>query len=183
MFSGSVPFVYTTERSPEFGLLVPPTLRGREASAYLSYVIEFYDHLPEYSIFVHAFPEQWHNDLFGPYTLNTLRNIRLQSVDAYGYVNLRCQHNPGCPTSVYPLSPSQADIENHDIRAYFSDAYQQIFNVTSDKVPGAIGNVCCGHCPRFEQCRCDVYGWCGPLPSGESLQAVIKPDPHDGSPT
>jgi hypothetical protein len=38
-------------------------------------------------------------------------------------------------------------------------------------------------CPRFEQCRCDVYGWCGPLPSGESLQAVIMPDLHDGSPT
>ena len=143
-FSGSVPFVYTTERSPEFGLLVPPTLRGREASAYLSYVIDYYDHLPEYSIFVHAFPEQWHNDLFGPYTLNTLRNIRFQAIDAYGYVNLRCQHNPGCPTSIYPLNPSQADIENHDIRAYFADAYQQIFNVTMDKVPGAIGNVCCG---------------------------------------
>jgi hypothetical protein len=143
-FSGSVPFVYTTERSPEFGLLVPPTIRGREASAYLSYVIDFYDHLPEYSIFVHAFPEQWHNDLFGPYTLNTLKNIRFESIDAYGYVNLRCQHNPGCPTGVYPLSPSQVDIENHDIRAYFSDAYQQIFSVTADKVPDAIGNVCCG---------------------------------------
>lgn len=27
-------------------------------------------------------------------------------------------------------------------------------------------------CPRYEQCRCDVYGWCGPLKSGETLQAV-----------
>ena len=34
---------------------------------------------------------------------------------------------------------------------------------------------CFNSCPRFEQCRCDVYGWCGPLPSGESFQAVISP--------
>ncbi|KAJ5175429.1 uncharacterized protein N7482_001306, partial [Penicillium canariense] len=233
-FSGSIPFVYTTDRSPEPGLLVPPTRRGREAPAYLSYIVDFYHHLPDYSIFVHAFPEQWHNDLFGPYTQDTLRNIRLESIDAYGYVNLRCQHNPGCPSSVHPLSPTQADIDNHDIRAYFSEVYQQIFDTTPDKVPGAIGNVCCGqfavsrerilarpkedyqrilnwaattkltndfgvgwvleklwhilfgmdavYCPRFEQCRCDVYGWCGPLPSGESLQAVIKNEHQNGSP-
>lgn len=142
--SGSTPFIYTTEKSPEPGLLVPPTLRGRESPAYLSYVVDFYDHLPDYSVFVHAYPEQWHNDLFGPLTHNTLRNIRFEAVDAHGYVNLRCQHDPGCPTGVYPLSPTRADFENHDIRAYFSDAYRQIFNVPADEVPEAIGNVCCG---------------------------------------
>lgn len=88
--------------------------------------------------------EQWHNDLFGPFTLNTLRNIRFESVSAHGYVSLRCQHNPGCPVSVFPLSPSQADIDAHDIRAYFSDAYQQIFNMTAEAVPAEISNVCCG---------------------------------------
>ncbi|KAJ5129091.1 hypothetical protein N7526_007257 [Penicillium atrosanguineum] len=226
--SGNTPFIYTTEKTPEPGLLVPSTLRGRESPAYLSYVVDFYDRLPDYSVFVHAYPEQWHNDLFGPLTHNTLRNIRFESVDAHGYVNLRCQQNPGCPSAVHPLNPTQADIDNHDIRAYFSDAYQQIFNVSVDKVPGEIGNVCCAqfavsrdrirarpkedyqrildwaattkltddfgigwvleklwhiifgmdavHCPRFEQCRCDTYGWCGPLPSGEMLQAVTKSD-------
>lgn len=144
VFSGSTPFIYSTENTPEEGLLIPPTRRGREAPAYLSYIIDFYDHLPKYSVFIHAFPEQWHNDLFGPFTANTLRNLRFESVSAHGYVNLRCQHNPGCPTSVFPLSPSQADIEAHDIRAYFSDAYQQIFNVSADAVPAEIGNVCCG---------------------------------------
>lgn len=57
---------------------------------------------------------------------------------------LRCQHNPGCPSSVHPLNPTQTDIDNHDIRAYFADAYQQIFNVSAARVPGEIGNVCCG---------------------------------------
>ncbi|KAI5253812.1 hypothetical protein E4T42_02782 [Aureobasidium subglaciale] len=25
------------------------------------------------------------------------------------------------------------------------------------------------NCPNYEQCRCDLYGWCGPLASGEVL--------------
>ncbi|KAJ5535937.1 hypothetical protein N7513_009123 [Penicillium frequentans] len=142
--SGSTPFVYTTEKTPGPGLMVPFTRRGREAAAYLSYIVDFYDRLPAYSVFIHAYPEQWHNDLFGPYTYKTLRNIRFQSVDAHGYVNLRCQHDPGCPVGILPLSPSQSDIKNHDIRAYFSEAYQQIFDVPADEVPIEIGNVCCG---------------------------------------
>ncbi|KAJ5931016.1 hypothetical protein N7466_006509 [Penicillium verhagenii] len=141
--SGSTPFIYTTDKTPKPGLLVPYTSRGRESPAYLSYIVDFYDRLPDYSIFIHAYHEQWHNDLFGPLTDDTLRNIRLESIDAHGYVNLRCKHNPGCPTGVYPLSPSKEDIKNHDIRASFSDAYQQIFNVGIDEVPREIGNVCC----------------------------------------
>ncbi|KAJ5261369.1 hypothetical protein N7478_011964 [Penicillium angulare] len=224
--SGSTPFVYSGDQKPEPNLLIPANLRGREAPAYLSYVVDFYDNLPDYSIFVHAHPEQWHNDLFGPFTGDTIKNIRFQSVDALGYVNLRCEHNPGCPTGVNPLNPTKIDIEGKDIRAYFADAYQEIFNVPRSEVPKEIGNVCCGqfvvsrerilarpiedyqrilnwagttkqtdsfgvgwvmeklwhivfgmdaiYCPRYEQCRCDVYGWCGPLPSGEMLTPATK---------
>ncbi|KAJ5116598.1 hypothetical protein N7456_000946 [Penicillium angulare] len=142
--TGSTPFVYSGDQKPEPNLLVPANLRGREAPAYLSYVVDFYDNLPDYSIFVHAHPEQWHNDLFGPFTHDTLKNIRFQSVDALGYVNLRCEHNPGCPTGVNPLNPTKIDIEGKDIRAYFADAYQEIFNVPRSEVPKEIGNVCCG---------------------------------------
>ncbi|KAJ5151704.1 hypothetical protein N7492_009999 [Penicillium capsulatum] len=218
------PFVYTTDPHPEQGLLVPPTMRGRETPAYLSYIVDHYDKLPEYSIFIHANSEQWHNDLFGPFTRDALKSLRLEAVDALGYVNLRCEHDPGCPTGVFPLHPTEIDIAKKDIRAYFAQAYQQIFNVAHDQVPTEIGNVCCGqfaisrerilarpkedyqrildwaattkqtddfgvgwvmeklwhivfgmdavYCPRYEQCRCDVYGWCGPLKSGETLQAV-----------
>ncbi|KAJ5195237.1 uncharacterized protein N7498_008675 [Penicillium cinerascens] len=218
----------STEKSAEQGLLVPPTRRGREVPAYLSYIVDFYDRLPDYSIFIHASPEQWHNDLFGPKTRDTLKHLRLEPIDVYGYVNLRCKHDPGCPTAVFPLSPSQIDIDAHDIRAYFSEAYQQILGVPAEQVPEAIGNVCCGqfavsrerilarpkedyerilnwaattkltddfgvgwvleklwhivfgmdavYCPRYEQCRCDTYGWCGPLQSGEMLQPVMRSD-------
>ncbi|KAJ5606030.1 hypothetical protein N7510_008811 [Penicillium lagena] len=142
--TGSTPFIYTGERPPEPGLLVAPTLRGRESPAYLSYIVDFYDRLPDYSLFVHAWPEQWHNDLFGDRTMDTLRVLRFESVDARGYVNLRCEHNPGCPAGVWPLTPSEADIEKGDIRAQFALAYEQIFNATREQVPGELGNVCCG---------------------------------------
>ncbi|KAJ5908985.1 hypothetical protein N7495_001667 [Penicillium taxi] len=135
--------IHRSSTSPESGLLLPFTRRGRETAAYLSYVVDFYDQLPEYSIFIHAYPEQWHNDILGPYTHNTLKHIRFEAVDVHGYVNLRCELNPGCPTSIFPLSPSQADIDAHDIRASFSDAYQEIFSVPIDKVPVELGNVCC----------------------------------------
>jgi hypothetical protein len=222
--SDAIPFIYTTDPKPAPHLLVPHTTRGREAAAYLSYVVDFYDQLPPYTIFIHSNQDQWHNDLFGPKTSVALRNLRLQAVAAQGYVNLRCEHDPGCPTNVHPWSPTQIDIDKKDIRAYFPQVYQTLFGVGKERVPEHIGNVCCGqfavtrerilqrpkrdyermlawaaetdltdsfgvgwvfekvwhvvfgmediYCPRFEQCRCDVYGWCGPLANGETLQAV-----------
>lgn len=48
-------------------------------------------------------------------------------------------------------------------------------NSVSLPLPVAVEILLIGHsCPRFEQCRCDVYGWCGPLPSGEVLEAITK---------
>ncbi|KAB8275520.1 hypothetical protein BDV30DRAFT_224958 [Aspergillus minisclerotigenes] len=224
---GTIPFIYTTDTPPAPYLLVPATTRGREATAYLSYIVDFYDQLPKYTIFIHSNVDQWHNDLFGPRTSSVLPHLRLEAVDAQGYVNLRCEHNPGCPTSVNPWEPTQIDIEKDDIRAFFPQVYETLFNVGPEKVPQHIGNVCCGqfavsrerilqrprhdyermlkwaaeteltdsfgvgwvfekvwhvvfgmediYCPRYEQCRCDAYGWCGPLPSGETLQAVRAP--------
>ncbi|BCS15898.1 hypothetical protein AtubIFM55763_011152 [Aspergillus tubingensis] len=221
---GSIPFIYTTDQPPAPYLLVPRTIRGREAAAYLSFVVDFYHQLPKYTIFIHSNLDQWHNDLFGPHTSPALKNLRLEAVDAQGYVNLRCEHDPGCPTSVHPWSPTQIDIEKDDIRAFFPEVYETILGVPAEKVPEHIGNVCCGqfavsrerilerpredyermlkwaeeteltdsfgvgwvyekiwhiifgmdviYCPRYEQCRCDTYGWCGPLASGETLQAV-----------
>ncbi|OJJ64598.1 hypothetical protein ASPSYDRAFT_75173 [Aspergillus sydowii CBS 593.65] len=224
----TIPFIYSTDDIPDHRLLTPHTTRGREAAAYLSYVVDHYDNLPPYSIFIHSNLEQWHNDLFGFEMPATLRNVRLDAVDAMGYVNLRCKHDPGCPTSVHPWNPTQIDIDGNDIRAFFPEVYKIIFNVGDKKVPEHIGNVCCGqfavsrerilqrprsdyermlkwaaetqrtdsfgvgwvyekiwhiifgmeeiYCPRYEQCRCDVYGWCGPLAdTGETLQAVRAP--------
>ncbi|KAJ5950332.1 uncharacterized protein N7479_008745 [Penicillium vulpinum] len=216
------------DRKPETELLSAHSSRGREASAYLSFIVDLYDELPPYSIFLHANPDQWHNDLFGPKTSNVLHSLRREAVDARGYLNLRCANNPGCPIHINPNSPTQADIDNNDVRAHFPSIYKEIFGEDAH-VPEHIGGICCAQfavsrariwqrpksdyirmlnwmdkksiplvddygvgwvfetlwhvvfgmeaidCPIYEQCRCDNYGWCGPLPSGKTLTAIAAP--------
>ncbi|CAG7927692.1 unnamed protein product [Penicillium olsonii] len=219
------PFIYSMSKRREKDLLIPRSSRGREVSAYLSYVLDYYEKLPPVSIFIHAGEEQRHNDLFGPKTQVVLKNLRLEAVEAKGYLNLRCMHSPGCPSHAHPNNPTASDIENRDARAYLAQIYRELFG--ADKtVPDVLGGVCCAqfavsrdqirrrpksdyermmrwvdegskktvnsygvgwvfeivwhvvfsmeavHCPVYEQCRCDNYGWCGPLSSGETLTPV-----------
>ena len=138
----TTPFIYSMSRRRETDLPVPHSSRGREVSAYLSYVIDYYDQLPPFSIFIHAGERQHHNDLFGPETKIVLENLRLETVDAKGYVNLRCLHSPGCPSHVHPNNPTEFDIKVHDTRAYFAQIYKELFG--ADKpVPDVIGGICC----------------------------------------
>ncbi|OAL71684.1 hypothetical protein A7D00_3713 [Trichophyton violaceum] len=75
------PFIYTTESLSEKGFLVPyPApgyeIQGREAVAYLTFIVDYYESLPDYSVFIHANENQWHNDFFGGKTNKTLNNFR-----------------------------------------------------------------------------------------------------------
>jgi hypothetical protein len=136
------PFIYSVDPYVEPGCLAPRSRRGRETAPYLSYVIDNYDSLPEYSIFIHAHHEQWHNDV-GSRTADVLKSLRFQHINATGFVNLRCSLFPGCPVGVNPLDPTDYDIRNKDTRAFFAEIYMELFNVPREKVPKHIGNVCC----------------------------------------
>jgi hypothetical protein len=63
---------------------------GREASAYLHYIIERYDSLPERVAFIHGHETAWHQNSDRPF----LDMIRDAQVDKFGYVplnnNWRC---------------------------------------------------------------------------------------------
>ncbi|KAJ5767236.1 uncharacterized protein N7511_004852 [Penicillium nucicola] len=135
-------FMYSMDKKPELDLHLAHSHRGREVSAYLSYVIDYYDNLPPYSIFIHAGAQQRHNDLFGPDTSVILQNLRHEAIEAKGYLNLRCMHSPGCPTHVAPNHPSQADIEAGDARAHFAQIYRELFGMKV-VVPDYIGAPCC----------------------------------------
>lgn len=215
---------YSMDPEPEPGMWIPETTQGHEAGAYLSYIVEFYNDLPAYSIFIHSNEEQWHNDMFGPRTADYLRNLRFEAVDAQGFVNLRCTTAPLCPDSWHLLSPQKQDLDYMYLLDYLPKIYAELFNTTEDAAPQRTGNLCCAqfvisrdrirrrprsdyermlrwvattdvsdnygigffmekmwhivfglepvYCPRYEQCRCDVYGWCGPLPSGEVLTPI-----------
>lgn len=140
-----IPYIYSASKPPEPGYkLIPPGYRGREAITYLTFIIDYYNSLPNMTAFVHAGPVQWHNDLLGPNTGSILQNLRLETVYNKGYVNLRCKHDPGCPIGVNPLEPTDIDIKGRDIRAYFADVYMELFDVPASQVPLHVGNVCCG---------------------------------------
>lgn len=138
------PFVYTMDPQPEEGFLLPHTTMGHEAAAYLTYIVTNYDQLPPYTIFVHANDDQWHNELFGPKTTTALRFLRYESVDANGFVNLRCTGIPGCPNTLIPVHREPVDDEYAYVSDKFFELYSYLLQVPMDQVPQVVGHLCCG---------------------------------------
>ncbi|KAH9906270.1 hypothetical protein F4778DRAFT_639622 [Xylariomycetidae sp. FL2044] len=151
-----IPYIYTASEPPEPDYhLATPGYQGREAVVYLDFIIRYYDNLPGITAFVHGGKTQWHNVPFGQKTDNIwgqqiwgrtdkiLQSLRLDSVRRFGYLNLRCQQDPGCPLAVSPFEPTETDIMNQDVRAYFLDVYMELFQVSREEVPKEVGGICC----------------------------------------
>jgi hypothetical protein len=80
-----------------------PFNKGHEAMAYLTYIIDNYNNLPATIAFLHAhrsgFLMAWHVDAPLHDNVIAMRNLQLDFVQRNGYVNLRCNWNPGCKGS------------------------------------------------------------------------------------
>lgn len=136
--------------------------KGRESMVYLTYVLSFsackeyrrcgisnryvcryiidnYDHLPEYMLFIHSQRYQWHND--DPYYDGRpmIENLQIPYLQEQGYVNLRCAWILGCPEEIHPFT----DLHREDIHAgeYFKTGFMQLF--PGVEVPEAVGVSCC----------------------------------------
>lgn len=110
--------------------------------AYLTYIIDHYTSLPETLAFIHphrgGFLDAWHTDTPHHDNVDGLRTLRLKYVQQNGYVNLRCNWNPGC---------KKADRKNKHITA---EVWQEVFKGASkasfsqpEYVPGEVGTACC----------------------------------------
>ncbi|KAJ5983176.1 hypothetical protein N7481_005275 [Penicillium waksmanii] len=81
-------------------ILTTPFNKGHEAMAYLTYVIDHYDTLPSTIAFLHAhragFLMAWHVDAPLHDNVLAMRSLQTDFVQRNGYVNLRCNWNPGC---------------------------------------------------------------------------------------
>jgi hypothetical protein len=68
--------------------------------AYLSYIIDNYASLPTTLTFLHphrsGFLSAWHTDAPLHDNVAALRALKITFVQKNGYVNLRCNWNPGC---------------------------------------------------------------------------------------
>ncbi|PWY62163.1 hypothetical protein BO83DRAFT_326599 [Aspergillus eucalypticola CBS 122712] len=80
--------------------LTTPLNKGHESMAYLTYLIDHYDRLPSTIAFIHShrsgFLRAWHVDAPLHDNVWSMRALQLDFVRQNGYVNLRCNLNPGC---------------------------------------------------------------------------------------
>ena len=94
--------IYTVNPSPNTTdtTLTTPMNKGRESMAYLSYIIDNYANLPAILVFLHShrsgFLSAWHTDTPLHDNVDALRSLQIPYVQQSGYVNLRCNWNPGC---------------------------------------------------------------------------------------
>ncbi|EGX53939.1 hypothetical protein AOL_s00004g598 [Orbilia oligospora ATCC 24927] len=139
------PRVYITDAALYFDKtsLTVPRNKGREANVYLTYIIDNYDKLPDYMVFIHSLRYQWHNEDPMYDGVPVLRKLRLSYVDKAGFVPLRCTWTLGCPSELRPTNPfaTRIDDRSHTEEAY-AEAFRQLFpNMT---IPDVVGTTCGG---------------------------------------
>ncbi|KAF2153751.1 hypothetical protein K461DRAFT_276796, partial [Myriangium duriaei CBS 260.36] len=89
-------YIYVVD-DPEAELKVPMN-KGNEVMAYLTYIIDHYDDLPDINIFMHPHRYAAHNDpILGRDAVEILTRLNNDRVIHEGYVNLNCAHHMGCP--------------------------------------------------------------------------------------
>lgn len=134
------PAIYHVEK-PQSPYEVPKN-KGKEAMAYLTFVIDFYDALPSIVAFVHShldgYPQAWHTDTPGYNNADSLKRLRLDYVHQEGYANLRCNWVPGCPDEVQPFRKEPGKTTE----LHMEEAWRVFFGDDTD-VPKTLAVACC----------------------------------------
>lgn len=125
-------------------LMDVPVNKGNEAMAYLTYLIEYYDTLPDIVVFIHDHAQAWHNNgLQGDRTAVMLGELNWRRVNHRGYMNLRCNWRPGCPDWMQPKRDKSEYSEWKMEESVLAEAFMQLFDTRYDQVPDVIGVPCC----------------------------------------
>ena len=120
--------------------LHPLKNKGHEVSAYLTYIIEFYDQLADVNIFMHSHRHAWHNsELLDGDSSQMVRHLSPERVTREGYMNLRCEWDPGCPEHIHPGATERDP--NKQEEYLIAKAWSQLFPIAS--VPSVLAQPCC----------------------------------------
>ncbi|KAF2663876.1 hypothetical protein BT63DRAFT_430128 [Microthyrium microscopicum] len=119
-------------------VLHPPANKGREAMVYLTYIIDHYTNLSDVTLFMHSHRWAWHNnDLLDNDSAALATYLLPQRVLREGYVNLRCQWYPGCPTW---LDTAVNEAEKPE-GALIAKAWSSLF--PTEPLPSHLASTCC----------------------------------------
>lgn len=120
--------------------LHPPKNKGNEVMVYLSYIIDHYDDLPDVAMFMHAHRLTWHNNDIQDYdAANMVRSLSSERVTRQGYMNLRCQWDPGCPAWLHPGSIEDSWERPEEV--LIAESWTQLFPF--DPIPSVLSQPCC----------------------------------------
>lgn len=122
-----------------------PVNKGREAGAYLWYLIQHYDTLPDTMVFLHShrdgYPRAWHTDNEAYSNPLSIKRLRIASVQKRGFVNLRCLLSPGCPADLQ-LHRDPPDLGlTHELA--MPEALQAMFGMSLLDMPPVLAAPCC----------------------------------------
>lgn len=120
--------------------LHPPKNKGHEVMIYLSYIIDFYDSLPDVAVFIHSHQSAWHNEeIFDTDAAEILRRLSLDRVIREGYMNTRCNHSPGCPDWMHPGAVVEDESKQEEVM--LARAWSELF--PDEPVPSVLAQPCC----------------------------------------
>ncbi|KAF2750820.1 hypothetical protein M011DRAFT_417155 [Sporormia fimetaria CBS 119925] len=118
--------------------------KGKEAIAYLTYIIDHYDSLPSTIVFLHAHRSRWpqarHNEGAQCSAVQMLRDLNIDYIHKEGYANLRCNTNPGCPDEIQPFREPKED--RRAAENAMADAWRELFPGNDMHVPVVIATPC-----------------------------------------
>ena len=135
---GAIPKIYIPD-DPTAPLHVPRN-KGHEVMVYLSYIIDHYEQLPDVAVFMHAHRQSWHQGGLLQYdAVETIQRLSSARVTRQGYMNLRCEWNPGCPAWMHPGKVN--DVTRKIEEPAMAKAFGELF--PGEPIPEVIAQPCC----------------------------------------
>ncbi|KAI1104506.1 hypothetical protein F4804DRAFT_341802 [Jackrogersella minutella] len=118
----------------------PVPNKGREALIYHTYLHDFYDDLPDITIFTHADETPWHiESILNSSMTFALSHLDLNEVLQRRYFNLRVSWQNACPAWI---NTTKTEIEgNKQEEPYMHEAFSE--NFATYQVPEILAGPCC----------------------------------------
>jgi hypothetical protein len=134
--------IYTVDTTSN---LTVPRNKGHEAMAYLTYIVDNYDNLPDVVLFFHPHQIAWHNNiLLDVDSKKTIQRMNLEKVVRDGYFNARCHHDPGCPDWLHiDRAEAEWDLIKKKEEQYFTSARWRSLHLDGRPIPEALAQPCC----------------------------------------